>query len=124
MLGETAIYPTIAVKDLNLAKQFYTGKLGLAVEDDKPYGVTYKSGGGKLFVYPSSSAGTNQATYASWTVGDIDAVVADLKANNIVFEHYDDLPETTRDGDVHTMGELKAVWFKDPDGNILSVSNM
>jgi hypothetical protein len=33
------------------------------------------------------------------------------------------LPETTREGDVHVMGEFKAVWFKDPDGNILNLVN-
>ncbi len=124
MLGEATIYPTVAVKDINAAKEFYGGKLGLKAVDDQPWGVTYQSGSGKLFVYPSQVAGTNQATYASWTVDNVEAVVAELKAKGVVFEHYDDLPETTRDGDIHTMGPMKAVWFKDPDGNILSCGDM
>ena len=49
------------------------------------------------------------------------AIVEDLTAKGVVFEHYDDLPETTREGDVHVMGDMRAVWFKDPDGNILSL---
>jgi hypothetical protein len=78
-----------------------------------------------LFVYESEYAGTNRATAASWAVGDdFDAIVDDLRAKGVAFEHYDDLPETTRDGDVHVMGELKGAWFKDPDGNILSLINM
>lgn len=75
-------------------------------------------------IYPSEYAGTNQATAASWGVGDdLDAIVQDLTSKGVAFEHYDDLPGTTREGDVHVMGELKAVWFKDPDGNILNLIN-
>jgi hypothetical protein len=37
------------------------------------------------------------------------------------FEHYDDMPEVTRDGDVHHAGPMDVAWFKDPDGNILSI---
>ena len=78
-----------------------------------------------MLVYPSEYAGTNQATAASWAVGDdFDAIVQDLRAKGVTFEHYDDLPETTREGDVHVMDAYKAVWFKDPDGNILNLFNI
>ena len=50
-------------------------------------------------------------------------IVDDLRAKGVSFEHYDDLPDTTRDGDVHSFGDSKGVWFKDPDGNILSLVN-
>ena len=46
--------------------------------------------------------------------------IAALKGKGVSFEHYE-LPGTTLDGDVHVMGDMKAAWFKDPDGNILSV---
>jgi hypothetical protein len=46
-----------------------------------------------------------------------------LKGKGVTFESYD-LPGATKDGDVHVMGELKAAWFKDPDGNILNIVNM
>jgi hypothetical protein len=78
-----------------------------------------------LLVYPSEYAGTNQATAASWAAGDdFDAVVEELRAKGVTFEHYDDLPDTTREGDVHVTDEFKGVWFKDPDGNILAVGDM
>jgi hypothetical protein len=76
------------------------------------------------YVYPSEVAGTNQATAASWVVGDeFDAIVQDLKTKGATFEHHDDLPETTCEGDVHVTGDRKSVWFKDPDGNILNLVN-
>jgi hypothetical protein len=79
--------------------------------------------GSTLFVYPSEYAGTNKATYASWTVDDVAATVTELKGKGIAFEQYD-LPGMTRDGDIHTMGPETAAWFKDPDGNILAISSM
>jgi hypothetical protein len=78
-----------------------------------------------VLVYPSEYAGTNQATAASWGAGaDFEAVVESLQAKGVTFEHYDDLPDTTREGDVHVSEGFRGVWFKDPDGNILSVGDM
>lgn len=125
MLGDKTAVATIAVKDMEAAKKFYEGTLGLRKGDmDSPGGTIYNSGNSMVFVYPSEFAGTNKATAASWGVGnDFDAVVADLKSKGVVFEHYDNLPETSLEGDVHVMGDMKAAWFKDPDGNILNIVN-
>ena len=60
------------------------------------------------------------ATALTWAVDDVEDVVRTLKSKGVRFEHYD-LPETRREGDVHVSGDLKVAWFKDPDGNILSV---
>jgi catechol 2,3-dioxygenase-like lactoylglutathione lyase family enzyme len=125
MLGNKDAGVTLAVSDVERARDFYENTLGLTAVQEDPGGILYKSGNSVVLVYPSEYAGTNKATAATWGVGDdFDAIVQGLKANGVSFEHYDDLPETTREGDVHTMGELKGVWFKDPDGNILSVVDM
>ena len=125
MLGDKDATVTIAVGDLERAKEFYGGTLGLTQEKEDKGGVLYKSGNTKLYVYPSAYAGTNQATYVTWHVDDVETAVNELSAKGVTFEHYDDLPETTRDGDVHTMGgTAKGAWFKDPDGNILAIGDM
>jgi len=114
---------TIAVKDVKASRKFYENTLGLQVED--VHGsevVTYKSGDTRLFVYQSQFAGTNQATCVTWTSRDVDAVAAGLKARGVAFEHYD-IPDSTREGDVHVSGGMRVAWFKDPDGNILSIVN-
>jgi catechol 2,3-dioxygenase-like lactoylglutathione lyase family enzyme len=123
MLGDKSVCPTIAVKDIDEAKQFYGEVLGLELVDENPGGVMYRSGSSRMFVYPSEYAGSNQATYAEWSVTDIEAVVEALKAKGVNFEHYEDMPETTLEGDLHVMGELKMAWFKDPTGNILAIDN-
>jgi catechol 2,3-dioxygenase-like lactoylglutathione lyase family enzyme len=121
MLGGKDAAATIAVRDLQRARDFYENTLGLALAQEQPGGILYKSGNSVVLVYPSEHAGTNQATAASWAVGDdFDAIVEDLRSKGVTFEHYD-LPDTTREGDVHQFGESKAVWFKDPDGNILNL---
>jgi catechol 2,3-dioxygenase-like lactoylglutathione lyase family enzyme len=125
MLGDKTVVATVAVKDLEAAKKFYGGTLGLTKTDtDDPGGVMYKSGDSNIFVYPSSFAGSNKATAASWGVGDdLQKIVDDLKGKDVSFEQYDDLPGVKREGEIHIMGDLKAAWFKDPDGNILNIVN-
>jgi len=123
-LGSKDAIATIAVKDLARAKQFYEGTLGL-----KPIGPSdeevqvYRTGNAKLMVYRSQYAGTNQATSATWGLGnELENAVQALKARGVTFEHYD-MPGATRKGDVHVFGDFKGAWFKDPDGNILHVNS-
>lgn len=122
MLGKFNVFATVAVSDINNAKEFYGQTLGLEQTDENPGGVTYQSGTGKIFVYQSPTAGKNESTSASWEVEKIEDVVEELKSKGISFEQYD-FPGGTREGDVHIMGGMKAAWFKDPDGNILSLGS-
>ncbi len=120
MVGAAKVSPTIGVSDLVKATEFYGGVLGLKVVRENEYEVVYESGTSNLAIYVTEFAGTNQATYATWEVSDIDAEVEALKAESVSFEHYE-MPGVTLKGEVHLLGESgeKAAWFKDPDGNIL-----
>ena len=122
MLGDKEVIATIAVKNLAQARKFYEGTLGLQVLSTQgEEAVTYRSAGSKVIVYRSQFAGTNQATVANWLVGsDIDKIVRGLADRGVRFEHYD-LPGLTRQGDLHITPGFKVAWFKDPDGNIISL---
>jgi catechol 2,3-dioxygenase-like lactoylglutathione lyase family enzyme len=123
MLRDANAIATVAVRDIGAAARFYEDKLGLSragSEGDEV--VMYESGDTKINVYRSSFAGTNKATAVTWTVDDVEDTVRTLSAKGIRFEHYD-LPDTTRAGDVHVSGDVRVAWFKDPDGNILSIVN-
>lgn len=124
MLGDTAAIANVAVRDLDVARKFYEGTLGLKpVHAEGEEAIAYQSGNTTLTVYRSRYAGTNKATAVSWAVGDeLEEVVRGLKARGVAFEHYD-LPGLEREGDIHVGGDMKVVWFKDPDGNILSAMN-
>ena len=122
MLGDRDAIATIAVKDMTRAALFYEGILGF--ERRHSMGATataYKCGDASLFVYESEFAGTNKATAVTWAVGgDLESIVDDLKRKGVAFEHYR-LPDTTVEGDIHVSGDVRVAWFKDPDGNILSI---
>jgi catechol 2,3-dioxygenase-like lactoylglutathione lyase family enzyme len=122
MLGNKDAVANIAVKDLQAARKFYEGTLGLkAVGTEGDDLVVFRSGGSTLFVYRSDFAGTNKATAVTWNVGDeVDATVRDLKAKGVAFEHYT-MPGMKLEGDVHVGDGMRIAWFKDPDGNVLSV---
>jgi catechol 2,3-dioxygenase-like lactoylglutathione lyase family enzyme len=123
MLRDTDAVATLAVRDLNAAAKFYGETLGLSrasTEDNEA--IVFESGDTTINVYRSTFAGTNKATALTWAVDDVEEIVRTLKAKGVTFEHYD-LPQTKREGDVHVAGEHKIAWFKDPDGNILSVMN-
>jgi catechol 2,3-dioxygenase-like lactoylglutathione lyase family enzyme len=123
MLRDTDAVATLAVKDLGVAARFYEETLGLSrAGGAASEAIVFESGDTTINVYRSSFAGTNRATALTWSVDDVDDVVRTLKGKGVEFEHYD-LPETRREGDVHIAGDLKVAWFKDPDGNILSIVN-
>jgi len=122
MLGKADALPMIAVTDLDRARRFYEDKLGLETKDEwGGAGATLKSGDTLINVYKSRFAGTNQATALTFDVDDVEKEVGELKEKGIFFEKYD-LPGLTPQGDFY-VGEkgFKTAWFKDPDGNILSL---
>lgn len=122
MLGQANAVAMIAVKDLGKARKFYENTLGLKAESaEGDEVVTYKSGGTQLNVYRSEFAGTNKATSVVWDVGGaIGKEAQALKEKGVPFEHYN-MPGLKRDGDIHVADGMKVAWFKDPDGNILSI---
>ena len=121
MLGKADATPMIAVKDVDRARKFYEDTLGLKTKDEWGEGVTLKSGDTLINVYRSEFAGTNKATALTFDVDNIDKEVKDLKDKGIFFEQYD-LPGLERQGDLYVgQGGFKTTWFKDPDGNILSL---
>ena len=121
MLGQADATPMIAVKDLDRARKFYAETLGLdTTEAIGGEVLEVKSGDTLINVYRSEFAGTNQATALTFDVDDIEEEVRELKTRGIFFQHYD-MPGMERRGDVFVAEGVKTAWFKDPDGNILSL---
>ena len=123
MLKDKSSSAIVAVSDIAKARHFYRDVLGLDLVDDSMGEVlAFRTGATTLIVYRSDYAGTNKANAVAWGVDDeIEDIVSALKAKGIVFEHYDDMELK---GDIHVAGQMKMVWFKDPDGNILHLNNM
>ncbi|HKU92415.1 MAG TPA: VOC family protein [Sphingomicrobium sp.] len=122
MLGKADATPMIAVKDLDRARKFYEDTLGLKADDDWGEGFTLKSGDTLVNVYRSEFAGTNKATALNFEVDDAEKEAGELREKGIFFEKYE-LPGLEPQGDLYVgEGGFKTAWFKDPDGNILSIT--
>jgi catechol 2,3-dioxygenase-like lactoylglutathione lyase family enzyme len=123
MLSKQPAIPTVAVRDLAAAKKFYEGTLGLKqIDAEGDEVVVYETGNSRLNVYRSKFAGINKATAVTWEVDDAEEEVRTLKSKGVAFEHYE-VPGLKLQGDLHVADdeEMKVAWFKDPDGNILSI---
>jgi catechol 2,3-dioxygenase-like lactoylglutathione lyase family enzyme len=125
MLNNAQIAAVIPVSDIDRAVEFYEGVLGLellARRDDLPQNreAEFRAGEGGLVVYVSVAAGQSRGTLAGFRVDDIEAAAADLRGRGVSFEEYD-MPDLKTENGIASLGDVRAAWFKDPDGNILAV---
>jgi catechol 2,3-dioxygenase-like lactoylglutathione lyase family enzyme len=122
-LSDRPVSASIAISDLDRAREFYEGKLGLTGGfEDVDGGYTYPcAGSSELHIYPSpEGAGTSGTTQAFWTVEGVDATVDELSERGVAFEQYGE-PFNTDEKGIARLGNEAVAWFKDPDGNILAI---
>ena len=115
----------LAVSDMDRARKFYEGKLGLSANIDSGDNVQYRCAEGSVMhVYLSPAhAGKSTATLASWGVDDIERVVDELAERGVVFEQYDEPGLKTDESGIATFeGDAKVAYLKDPDGHTLSIA--
>ena len=123
VLGDKPTYSTLPVKDLGEARRFYEETLGLSPLMVTEGGVMYESGGTQFFVYPSRTRAAGH-TQMSWRVSDIKAEVAALRSKGVRFEVYEIPGVEFEDGIAHSGPEVWTAWFKDPDGNVLGLTQI
>jgi catechol 2,3-dioxygenase-like lactoylglutathione lyase family enzyme len=119
MLADAKAYSGLAVKDMQQAREFYAGTLGLRTSEE--YGLLWLhlASGRDTLVYEQPDATPASFTILNFEVNDIDAVVDALAARDVRFERYDSMDQDER-GVFRAEGPYIA-WFKDPSGNLLSV---
>ena len=117
---------TLPATDLERAKAWYASILQIEpTKLDENGDAWYEAGSTRFFLYASQFAGTNQATAMGVEVEDVEAAVADLRARGAVFEDYDFGDDfRTVDGILTTPDGQKLAWFKDSEGNILSLAGL
>lgn len=119
MLAHAPVTTMLPVKDLDRARAFYEGKLGLKPVGLKPDGkFTYDCGGATLALFPKEGGTKADHTAVSFRVPDIAASIAELERAGVTFEDYD-FPGLKTVGHVCVLGAEKAAWFLDTEGNIL-----
>jgi catechol 2,3-dioxygenase-like lactoylglutathione lyase family enzyme len=120
-LGQKA-FGGFSVDDTARAREFYEGTLGLEVIELPDAGLMEITiaNGGKVLVYPKDNHEPATFTILNFPVDDVEAVVDELTARGVQFEHYEGDISTDEKGIARNGGPTIA-WFKDPAGNILSV---
>lgn len=123
MLGNSQpviLLPTVKKDE---AKEFYENTLGLTFRSDDGFALVFDAAGIMLRVTPVQGFTPHPFSVLGWEVDDIAAAVSGLAAKGVTFEKYD-LPWMKQDKDrVWTAPDgTKVAWFKDPDGNLLSVA--
>jgi len=121
MLTNAPFYATIPTKDLQRARDFYEHVLGVTPERELERETVYRAGASLFDVYLTEAAGSARHTLGSFIVENIEAEVAELRNRGVSFEEYD-LPGLKTVNGVVQLGPDKVAWFKDPDGNILSLT--
>ncbi|WP_174775413.1 VOC family protein [Cryobacterium frigoriphilum] len=122
MTSQVEIYSVLPAKDLQRARQFYSDAFGMEPDQDMPEGLIYRTAGGAMIlIYETPFAGTNQATAIGLVTDTFDTDMADLRAKGVKFEEYD-LPGLKTENGVVEMEGAKGAWFKDTEGNIVSLS--
>jgi catechol 2,3-dioxygenase-like lactoylglutathione lyase family enzyme len=119
MLSRCRVHTTLPTADVDRLRAWYEGVLGFTPMAIRPNAVLYETTPRSVFAISRGSVRSSSThTQTAFTVGDVDAEVADLKSRGVVFEEYE-APRT--DGGIATIGPGRAAWFKDPDGNLLAV---
>ena len=119
VLGDTKAYSGFAVDDMDKARDFYAGTLGLRTSEDHGQVWLHLAGGRDTLVYPQPDTIPASYTILTFEVDDIDEAVDALVARGVRFERYEDIEQDER-GIARGDGPDIA-WFKDPAGNLLSV---
>lgn len=122
MLGKSKAFSGFAVKDLDVAKDFYGTTLGMDVSQDAEMGGllnVHVEGGRDVLIYHKPDHVPATYTILNFPVDDIEATVDELVAKGVTMERYDDLPADERG--IADNGGPRIAWFTDPSGNILSV---
>lgn len=121
MLGNAPVTTMLPVIDLDRARRFYEGQLGLRPLGSSPDGkFKYACGGATLALFPKPGGTRAEHTAVSFEVNDIATEIADLQARGVVFEDYD-MPGLKTVGHVCVLGSEKAAWFRDTEGNYLCI---
>ena len=121
MLASGKLIGFVPTKDSQKAREFYEGKLGFKFVSDDQFALVMQAGESMIRIAKGAKFTPAHYTVMGWEVEDVEAMVKWLNKRGVKFEKYPFVQDqesgiwTTPNGD-------KIAWFKDPDGNVLSLS--
>jgi len=120
MLGSARLQTLVWTADTARAKAFYSDSLGLTLKRESFGALVYAVGGGELRVSPVPSTQPSAHTVLGFAVDDLDGTLDDLERRGVVAERFPNFTHDAR-GLWTAPDGTRIIWFRDPDGNLLSV---
>jgi catechol 2,3-dioxygenase-like lactoylglutathione lyase family enzyme len=121
MLADMKMMGFLLTKDYDKAHAFYEGNLGFEFVSLDQFALVMKAGKSMIRIVKVQTFTPLQSTVLGWEVDDIEAIVDWLTKRGVVFDKYPFVQDKER-GIWTAPGGSKVAWFKDPDGNVLGVS--
>lgn len=121
----TSSKPTafLATNDAERAKAFYADTLSLTLVADEPFALVFEAHGVMLRIQKLDEAPAVRHTVFGWHVPDIHKTIAELRDRGVAFERYPNMPQDD-DGVWTSPAGAQVAWFRDPSGNLLSLTQL
>lgn len=123
MLEAQKVMAFVATRDGRRAREFYEGTLGLQVVSDDDYVLALEARGTQIRIQKVELFTPHPFTALGWEVSSIDDTVEALSARGVIFEIFLGMNQDTR-GVWQAPSGARVAWFKDPDGNTLSLTEL
>jgi catechol 2,3-dioxygenase-like lactoylglutathione lyase family enzyme len=124
ILGRSELVAFAPTTDAARARAFYEGVLGLRlVSDEKPFAIVFDGNGTMIRVTTVPELKPQPFTILGWRVADIEATVDRLAAAGVEFQRYKGMNDNDPRGIWNSPSGARVAWFKDPDGNVLSLTD-
>jgi catechol 2,3-dioxygenase-like lactoylglutathione lyase family enzyme len=120
-LGSSDLVAFVATTDLARARRFYGDVVGLTLIEENPVACVFDAHGTTLRVSAVDSVGPARYTVLGWRVDDIASAMAELRPGGVTFERFEGMDQD-ESGVWVTPGGERVAWFRDPDGNVLSLT--
>jgi len=120
MLATSPIMAFVATVNSDQSRAFYESALGLRLVSDDPFAVVFDCAGTMLRIQKVERLEPHPFTALGWQVADIETAVSDLESKGIAFEKFPFVEDPH--GIWTAPGGARIAWFKDPDGNTLSLT--
>ena len=120
-VGRADVIAFVSTTDMARARGFYADVLGLTLIEESPFALVFDANGTMLRVTMVESVAQATYTVLGWRVDDIVAIAHELKGRGVELVRYDGM-EQDEIGVWTTPGGDRVAWFRDPDGNTLSVT--
>jgi catechol 2,3-dioxygenase-like lactoylglutathione lyase family enzyme len=119
-LDRATLVGFVGVTDMERAHAFYGGALGLPLVESSGFANVYDAGGTRLRVTRVDEPACAGYTVLGWIVSDIDGTIGALEERGVAFERFPGMEQDERGAWTAPDGG-RIAWFRDPDGNILSL---